>query len=52
MENTIINEVDETSQNSSNLNVSEYDKYFTEVEEGLNIIAHNVEATCITSSDD
>ena len=47
-----INEVDETSQNSSNVNVSEYDKYFTEVEEGLNVVAHNVEATCITSSDD
>ena len=29
-----------------------YDQYFTEVEEGLNIVAHNIDATCITSSND
>lgn len=30
-------------------NTTKYDQYFTEVTEGLNIVANNIEANCITS---
>lgn len=30
-------------------NTTEYEQYFTEVAEGLNIVANNIEANCITS---
>ena len=45
METEIFNSSNETISNTTG-----YDQYFTESEEGLNIVAHNIEATCITSS--
>ena len=47
---TEITETNTTSETTSS--TTGYDQYFTEVEEGLNIVAHNIDATCITSSND
>lgn len=47
---TNINET--TTSEETTTSTTGYDQYFTEVEEGLNIVAHNIEATCITSSND
>lgn len=47
---TEITETNTTTETTSS--TTGYDQYFTEVEEGLNISAHNIEAECITSTND
>ena len=47
---TEITETNTTQETTSS--TTGYDQYFTEVEEGLNIVAHNLKAECITSTND